>query len=116
MPFSIRQAISSPHVLAHSGMGRCSLGFLVSEHVPCPSPSCYAQAIWTCISAVSRRIDNAQRIKGLHPPVTEFADGSGAAATLVSLDNDTFELAVDEYRDDEYFALKIRTTSPGDPR
>ncbi|WP_244138386.1 hypothetical protein [Burkholderia stabilis] len=40
---------------------------------------------------------NAPRIGEPHPAVIEFADGSGASATLARLDDDTLELAVDTY-------------------
>ncbi|KVH35709.1 hypothetical protein WT01_32670 [Burkholderia cepacia] len=41
--------------------------------------------------------DDAPRAGIPHPAVIEFADGSGAAATLVRFDDDSLELAVDAY-------------------
>ncbi|AXF19727.1 hypothetical protein CUJ89_03815 [Burkholderia pyrrocinia] len=61
-------------------------------------------------------LDDAPRIEKPHPAIIEFAGGSGVAATLASPDDDTFELAVDEYRDERYFFLKIRAAFPGNPR
>ncbi|MBP0607601.1 MULTISPECIES: hypothetical protein [Burkholderia] len=40
---------------------------------------------------------DAPRTAQPHPAVIEFADGSGAAATLSRVGDDTLELAVDEY-------------------
>ncbi|WP_254602266.1 hypothetical protein [Burkholderia lata] len=41
--------------------------------------------------------NDAPRNATPHPAVIEFADGSGATATLVCVDDDALELAVDEY-------------------
>ncbi|VWB57157.1 hypothetical protein BPS26883_02673 [Burkholderia pseudomultivorans] len=42
-------------------------------------------------------IDDAHRITTPHAAVIEFADGSGATATLERRDDDALELAVDAY-------------------
>ncbi|WP_241303238.1 hypothetical protein [Burkholderia stabilis] len=42
-------------------------------------------------------IEDARRITEPRSAVIEFADGSGASATLARLDDDTLELAVDAY-------------------
>ncbi|KWI52102.1 hypothetical protein WT72_21725 [Burkholderia pseudomultivorans] len=42
-------------------------------------------------------IDEARRITTPRPAVIEFADGSGAPATLERRDDDALELAVDAY-------------------
>ncbi len=41
--------------------------------------------------------NDAPRSAKPHPAVIEFADGSGAAATLARVDDDALELSVDAY-------------------
>ncbi|OXJ11708.1 hypothetical protein CFB45_29595 [Burkholderia sp. HI2500] len=43
-----------------------------------------------------------------HPAVVEFADGSGATATLVRIDGEALELAVDAYVTQKRHAVAAR--------
>ncbi|NTZ04646.1 hypothetical protein FCJ61_10820 [Burkholderia metallica] len=54
-------------------------------------------------------LDNdAPRTAKPHPAVIEFADGSGATATLSRVGDDTLELAVDEYVTQKRHAIGAR--------
>ncbi|MDN7472250.1 hypothetical protein QZM43_27205 [Burkholderia orbicola] len=51
---------------------------------------------------------DAPRTAKPHPAVIEFADGSGATATLSRVGDDTLELAVDEYVTQKRHAIVAR--------
>ncbi|OXI65633.1 hypothetical protein CFB81_29015 [Burkholderia sp. AU28863] len=51
---------------------------------------------------------DAPRAAKPHPAVVEFADGSGAPATLSRVGDDTLELAVDEYVTQKRHAIVAR--------
>ncbi|MBR8234872.1 hypothetical protein K6W26_22390 [Burkholderia sp. AU42008] len=51
---------------------------------------------------------DAPRTAKPHPAVVEFADGSGAPATLSRVGDDTLELAVDEYVTQKRHAIVAR--------
>ncbi|VWC79573.1 hypothetical protein BLA50215_01137 [Burkholderia lata] len=52
--------------------------------------------------------DDAPRTAKPHPAVIEFADGSGAAAMLLRIDDDALELSVDAYVTQKRHAVAAR--------